>query len=129
MAFYLHTDDKGANAPVEYLPAGAGSYTPGLALTQSAGLLAAATGTTAPSYISCFEGTLAAGGEEIPVVRVNHDQIWATTWAAAATAIKLGNKVTLHTDGGQVTATTTNGVAEVVGMDGTAVGDTCYVRF
>ena len=38
-------------------------------------------------------------------------------------------RVTLHTDGLQVTATTTNGVAEVVYMDGTASGSMCRVRF
>ena len=43
--------------------------------------------------------------------------------------MKLGDKVTLHTDGLQVTATTASGVAEVVGMDGTAAGDRVRVRF
>ena len=43
--------------------------------------------------------------------------------------LKLGDKVTLHTDGLQVTATTASGVAEVVGMDGTAAGDRVRVRF
>ena len=37
--------------------------------------------------------------------------------------------MTLHTDGLQVTATKTNGVAEVVGMDGTAASDRVRVRF
>ena len=42
---------------------------------------------------------------------------------------KVGDKVTLHTDGLQVTGTTASGVAEVVYMDGTAAGDMCRVRF
>ena len=45
------------------------------------------------------------------------------------TSVKLGDKVTIYTDGLQVTATTTSGVAEVVGMDGTAAGSTVLVRF
>ena len=65
----------------------------------------------------------------IPVIRVNKDMIFETTFAAAATSVKLGDKVTLHTDGLQVTGTTASGVAEVVYMDGTAAGDMCRVRF
>ena len=68
-------------------------------------------------------------GDIIPVLRVLPDMMFETTFQAAATAIKLGDKVTLHTDGLQVTATKTNGVAEVVGMDGTAAGDRVRVRF
>ena len=55
--------------------------------------------------------------------------IFATTWSVAASRVHIGDKVTLSADGLQVTATTTSGVAEVVGMDGTAAGDTVYVRF
>ena len=55
--------------------------------------------------------------------------IFETTFAAAATSVKLGSKFTLHTDGLQVTGTTASGVAEVVYMDGTAAGDMCRVRF
>ena len=56
--------------------------------------------------------------------------VFETTFSAAATSVKLGNKVTLHaSDGMSVTATTTDGVAEVVYMDGTASGSMCRVRF
>ena len=48
--------------------------------------------------------------------------MFQTTFQVAAASIKLGDKVTLHTDGLQVTATTTGGVAEVVQMDGTTAG-------
>ena len=53
----------------------------------------------------------------------------ATEGFKKALTDKLGDKVTLHTDGLQVTATTTNGVAEGVYMDGTASGSMCRVRF
>ena len=51
------------------------------------------------------------------------------TLQAAGTGLTIGSKVTLHTDGLQVTGTTASGVAEVVYMDGTAAGDMCRVRF
>ena len=44
-------------------------------------------------------------------------------------SVNIGDKVTLHTDGMQVTATTASGVATVVGRVGTGVGDMQYVRF
>lgn len=68
-------------------------------------------------------------GTIIPVFRVLEGMLFATTWSAAASAVNAGDLVTLSADGMQVTATTTSGVAEVVSMDGTAVGDTVYVRF
>lgn len=102
----------------------------GMALTQTGGNLAVASGTTTPTYISMVEKeTACTAGDIIPVLRVLPDMMFETTFQAAASAIKLGDKVTLHTDGLQVTATKTNGVAEVVGMDGTAASDRVRVRF
>ena len=50
--------------------------------------------------------------------------------SAAGTSLNLGDKVTLHaTNGMEVTATTSNGVAEIIDMDGTAEGSTVRVRF
>jgi hypothetical protein len=126
--FYIHTTDKGCLYPFEYLPASAGSYTPGLALVQKDGSLTVASGTTAPAYICAYGGTVDAG-TEIPVIRIQDDQIWETTFSAAATAVKLGNKVTLSADGDQVTGTTTGGVAEVVYMADTAADSVVRVRF
>ena len=77
----------------------------------------------------CEKDGECTAGDIIPVIRVGKDMILETTFAADATSIKLGDKVTLHTDGLQVTATITNGVAEVVYMDGTARGSMCRVRF
>ena len=131
MAFLIHSTDENRVPGIEYLPCGAIQPKIGMALTQSSGNLAIATGTTAPTYISMCEatGTLTAG-TIIPVIRVNHDIIFETSFSASASSIKLGSKVTLHASNGlQVTATTTSGVAEVVYMDGTASGDMCRVRF
>ena len=103
----------------------------GMALTQSSGKLAIATGTTAPTYISLRqEASALTAGTIIPVMRVNPGDVYRTTFSASASSINLGDKVTLHASNGlQVTATTTSGVAEVVGIDSSASGGTCYVRF
>ena len=128
--FLIHSIDDGRNAPLEQLPAGAITPKVGLALTQTDGLLAVASGTTKPSYICMAQRAAAvASGTVIPVIRVGSDMIFETVFSASASSIKLGNKVTIASDGLRVTATTTSGVAEVVGMDGSASGSTVRVRF
>lgn len=130
MAFKIYSTDDNRVPGIEYLHAGAITPKVGMALVMSSGQLALATGANAPTYISmCERESACTAGDIIPVIRVGKDMILETTFAAAATNIKLGDKVTLHTDGLQVTATTANGVAEVVYMDGTANGSMCRVRF
>lgn len=130
MSFMIHKVDSGHVPGIEYLPCGAITPKIGMALTQTAGNLAIASGTTAPTYLSmCERETACTAGELIPVIRVGKGMVFETSFSAAATSVKPGNKVTLHTDGLHVTATTTSGVAEVVYMDGTASGDMCRVRF
>lgn len=124
MAFLIQQVDGGRVPGIEYLPCGAITPKVGMALIQSGGNLAIATGSNVPTYVSMIEKEAACtAGDIIPVMRVLPDMMFETTFQAAATAVNLGDKVTLHTDGLQVTATKTSGVAEVVGMDGTAVGD------
>lgn len=131
MAFMLHTTDDGHFPAWEYLPAGAITPKVGMALTQTSGKLAIATGTTAPGYISMMESTAAlSAGTIIPVIRVNKNMVFETSNSAALSGINIGDKVTLHaTNGLQITATKTDGIAEIVGMDGTAAGSTVRVRF
>ena len=131
MAFMLHTTDDGHIPAWEYLPASAIAPKKGMALTLSSGKLAIATGTTAPIYISMTESASAlTAGTIIPVIRVNGNMVFKTTNSAALTGINIGDKVTLHASSGlQITATTTNGVAEIVGMAGTAIGSEVLVRF
>ena len=57
------------------------------------------------------------------------DIVFETTAQAALTAVKPGDRVTLHTDGLQVTATTASGVAEIVQKDADAAGSRVRVRF
>ncbi len=130
MAFLLHTVEGGRIPAWEYLPCGAIQPQVGLALTMTSGNLAIASGTTAPSYISMREEAAAvAAGTIIPVVRVLDSIVFETTFSAAATAVKVGDKVTISSDGTQVTATKTGGVAEVVWMEGTTSGSKVRVRF
>lgn len=131
MAFMLHSTDDGRVPSIEYLPCSAITPKVGMALTQTSGNLAIATGTTKPNYISMVDKDSACtAGDIIPVFRVDPDMIFETSFSASASEIKLGNKVTLHASSGlQVTATTSSGVAEVVYMDGTASGSMCRVRF
>lgn len=128
--FLIHTVDDGRVPPMEYLPAGAIQPKVGLALTQSDGLLAVCTGTTKPSYICMTETAAAvASGTVIPVIRVDKDTVFETEFSASASSIKLGNKVTIASDGLRVTATTTSGVAEVVEILDSSEGGKCRVRF
>ena len=131
MAFKIHSVAGGRVPGIEYLPCSAITPKEGMALVQSSGNLAIATGTAMPTYISmCERETACTAGDIIPVIRVLPDIIFETTFSAAATNIVLGNKVTLHASSGlEVTATTTSGVAEVVAMDGTASGSPVRVRF
>ena len=128
--FFPDKSDHGAVTPFEYLPASAITPKAGLALVLTNGLLALATGAAAPTYI-CMKDADAAG-TIIPVVRVDKDRIYETTNSAAFSSAKIGQKVTLHTDGLQVTATTASGVAEIVDFDDKAksgAGGTVHVRF
>ena len=130
MGFLIHSVDDNRVLGLEYLPCSAITPKVGMALVQTSGNLALASGTTAPTYISmCERDTACTAGELIPVVRVQKDIIFGVPAQAAMTSVKLGDKVTIYTDGLQVTATTTSGVAEVVGMNGTAAGSTVLVRF
>ena len=131
MAFMLYSTDDGRVPSLEYLPCSAITPKVGMALVQSSGNLAIATGTTKPTYISMVEKTAACtAGDIIPVFRIDPDMIFETTFSASASSVDLGDKVTLHASSGmQVTATESSGVAEVVYKDGSSSGDMCRVRF
>lgn len=128
MAFLLQNMDVGQTPPIEYRQVTAEeAVVLGEALvTASTGLLTKCGATAKPEYI-------AVGPQDekdvAPVVRVQDYQVWETQLSAAGTSLKIGNKVTLETDGLRVTATTTSGVAVIVDMEGAAVGDNVRVRF
>ena len=123
MGFLIQNVEGGYVPAFEYLPASAITPKIGLALKLD-------TGTDKSEFISMTERDSAVtAGDIIPVIRVTEDITFAVPAQAAQTSVNIGTKVTLHTDGMQVTATATSGTAEIVGREGTAAGDIQYVRF
>lgn len=120
-----------ANAKPEFpviktLPTTASTeYKIGDALILSGGGLVKATGTTKPEYIAAANYSAPATGmEPLPTYLIAPGMEWETTFAADATAVTEGTKVTIHTDGAQVTATATSGVAQILKKHGTGAAGT-----
>lgn len=129
MFLNIKTDD-GHVAPFEKLPCSAITPKNGMAMVLNGGKLAIASGTTKPEFICVEEHDAAVAADTlVTVVRVDHDTVYQTTLSAAGTSLSLGDKVTIATDGLRVTATKTDGVAEIVYMDDTATGSMVHVRF
>ena len=130
--FVPYSNEDGRVLPWEYLPC-TGSTAPsiGLALVLSSGKLAKASGTTKPTYICMCEAPAAlTAGTLIPVVAVQPDIIFETTNQASLNGVNVGQAVTIHTDGLQVTATTSSGVATIVDKTaGTGTGNRTLVKF
>lgn len=105
----------------------------GQALVLTGGVLTPiSSGTTRPEFISL--GYLPPKKEEekreIPVCRVNDEQVYEVPVSEEPDGLTVGDKVTLDADGLGVTATTTNGVATIVNLCGaTAEGDKILVKF
>lgn len=129
--FIPHSNEDGRVQPWQYLPCGAITPKIGMALYQSSGNLAIATGTTKPTYISMAEYDSAlTAGDLIPVMAVEPDQIFECTNSASLSGVNIGQKVTLHASSGlQITGTTTSGVAELVYKEADAIGSRCLVKF
>ena len=129
MAFLIHSIDNANVVPWEYLPAGAIQPEIGKLLTLSSGQLAVAGATAKPQYVSMAQyGSAVSAGTVIPVIKVRDDIVFETTFSTSASDRKVGDAVTTA-NGMQATATTTNGVATIVGIDSTASGGKVRVRF
>lgn len=129
MAFLIHSTGDNRVAQHHRVPCGAIAPKVGMAMVLSGGVLAKATGTTKPTHISMREQeTACTSGDMIYTVRAESDITFETTFAADPTALKVGDKVTIHTDGLQVTATT-GGVAEIVDILEAQTGGRVWVRF
>lgn len=134
MAFLLHSTDDGRVPPWEYLPADDATYTIGQALVMTGGhLVSVASGVGEDTdegghYICMAEVTVATDGDLIPVVVCAPGQVWETTLSAQDTDIAAGTAYTMHTDGKQITGTTTKGCCTVVSFDDTAAGAYARVR-
>lgn len=130
MSFMIHS--TGDNRVPQNHRAPCGAITPkvGMAMVLTNGVLATATGTTRPTHISMREQeTPCTAGDMIYTIRAENDIVFETTFAADPAAVKVGDKLTIHTDGQQVTATKEGGVAEVVHIFEAAVGGKVHVRF
>lgn len=128
--FMLSSMKVGMTPPIEYKTATASeTYAVGEALKVAGGAVTKCTGAVKPAYV-CVGPANAAG--EVPCVAVQDYMEFETTLGVApadSATVAVGSKVTLHTDGMQVTATTTSGVAEVLAIDGQTVGSRVVVRF
>lgn len=101
----------------------------GEALVLTSGKLTKCGATAKPEFIAMADCAADAAKRLIPVARVEANQLYEVPVTAAPTSLVEGDKVTLHTDGMQVTATTTLGVVTVESLNGAAAaGDTIVVR-
>lgn len=120
----------GNTPPIVYMqPTDGESYQVGEALKLASGKVTLCSGAVAPSHV-CV-GPIDDNGV-VPCVEVQKYMEFETTLGVApadSATVGVGDKVTLHTDGMQVTATKTGGVAEVTGIDGQTVGSRVTVKF
>lgn len=120
----------GNTPPIVYMqPADGETYQVGEALKLASGKVTLCSGAVAPSHV-CV-GPIDDNGV-VPCVEVQKYMEFETTLGVApadSATVGVGDKVTLHTDGMQVTATKTSGVAEVTGIDGQTVGSRVTVKF
>ena len=102
-------------------------YAVGEALTLSSGAVTKAAATVKPEYISAEKKT-AKTGDTLSCYLVEHNQEYESVTSADG-SLTVGTKYTLDSTGLKVTATATNGVAEVVSVAGTTAGSKVVVRF
>lgn len=122
--FLQHTNSAKATEPFHEVPATAGeSYVPGEALKLASGKATKCAGATAPAYICQSKLDNAAETDVVLVSLVNPQQELEAPLEVAGTALKIGDKVTVGTDGLSLTATTADGVFLITNILGTAVGD------
>jgi hypothetical protein len=97
--------------------------TKGQALVLSSGRLTNCGATTTPQYIAQKTVDAATSSTEyVPCIMVTEEQVWKSKANATVASTLVGAKVTLHTDGLLVTATTASGVFEIVSTDGATDG-------
>lgn len=120
----------GNTPPIVYMqPTDGETYQVGEALKLASGKVTLCSGAVAPSHV-CV-GPVDDNGV-VPCVEVQKYMEFETTLGVApadSATVGVGDKVTLHADGMQVTATKTSGVAEVTGIDGQTVGSRVTVKF
>ena len=129
--FYKSLSGRSFQTP-EILPTTASeTYTEGEGLVVTSGKLTKVAATVKPTYIAAKAYVAPASGMlDLPVYPVLPHHVFKTSFAADASAIAEGTLATLHTDGAQITATATSGVATITKKLGTgAVGTEALIRF
>ena len=128
MSFMPDKQEKGLQG-WEYIPAAAGNYEVGQALTVSGGKVAkiGAALKTTPNYVSVARKVL-ADGENLPVMRVKPDIIWQTELSAETAGAVVGAKLEVSA-GGMAVDGTAAGTFEVVYAQGTEAGSKVTGRF
>lgn len=127
MGFYVHHNIDGAVAPFEYIEPDTAVPVGTALVFNNNGYLVTAGATAKPEYISMGDINEAY---LMPVIQVVPGTVYETTLSANGSSLKLGQKVTISSDGQQVTATTSGGVAEIVAMDeNREKGSRVLVRF
>lgn len=127
----LYQRHDASETPLELVPCTAGTeYKVGMGLTVASDGSAKVAATSAPEYICVAEKTGVAG-ESVQAIRVDAADTYVANLSAAGTSLKVGDKVTIDTDGIRVTATTTSGVAKIVGFKtgAKAAGDGVLIKF
>ena len=112
--FKLHQKASPATEAIEYFIAGA-NLEIGMLVAHNGGKIV--TNTTKPEYVTLGK---ASTDEVVAVKRIYEDEIYETKLSVAGTSLKIGDKVTVTTT--EATATTTDGVFEIVAMDGNTKG-------
>ena len=123
MAFKIHSTDDGHMPPVQYLPANADTYVwdrPRLTSAYSP-LLRPMSGRTPTRGHICMQNKTIANG--VLSVGGYPSIIWDVPIQANDADLAPGLLYTIHTDGLQMTGTTTKGCCKVLEVDGTAAGD------
>ena len=115
--------------PVFYEVTASEAVTLGEALVLTSGKLTKCGATAKPQFIAMADCGASDEKRVIPAARVEPNQLYEVPVQAAPTGIVVGSKVTLHTDGLQVTATTSSGVVTIEDLNGAAAaGDLVVVR-
>ena len=107
---------KGKTPIEKELVAGVGTFAVGTGLKLASGKAVPTSGTTAPEFICSSKGGTFTSSDRAMVVGqiIEEDMEFLTTLSASGTSLNVGDKVTISSDGTQVTATTSSGVAEIV---------------
>lgn len=111
-----------------HFPAAAGEYHIGMALTQTSGNLAKASGAVKPTYICMAEKVTTAAGELIAAIPVDASTEFEVALTAAVSGLKAGTTANISADGMSLVAGE-NGVFRVVSASGAAIGDVAVGRF